>query len=143
MADLRQVAAEGLAAMNAHDERRLRATYADEAVLEAPGPVRFEGGDAVTEYAMVWLHAFPDAQMSVVNELVAGDWFVQEFTFTGTHTGTLTSPEGDIPPTNRQATGRGVDVARVAGGKIVEEHLYFDQVEILTQLGLMPETATA
>jgi hypothetical protein len=30
---------------------------------------------------------------------------------------------------------------RVSGGKIVEEHLYFDQVQVLTQLGLMPEPA--
>jgi ketosteroid isomerase-like protein len=30
---------------------------------------------------------------------------------------------------------------RVRDGKIVEEHLYFDQVQVLTQLGLMPEPA--
>ena len=48
--------------MNAHDEKRLRATYADDAVLEAPGPLRLKGRGA-TEYAMVWLRAFPDARM--------------------------------------------------------------------------------
>lgn len=143
MSDPRQVAAEGVAAVNAHDEKRLRATYADDAVLEAPGPLRLEGGDAATEHAMVWLRAFPDARMVVENELVAGDWVVLEFTFTGTHTGTLASLEAEIPPTNRRATGRCVDLVRVEGGKIVEEHMYFDQVELLTQLGLMPETATA
>ena len=78
-----------------------------------------------------------------VNELVAGDWVVQEFTFTGTHTGTLTTPDGDIPPTNRSATGRGVQIMHVENGKISQEHLYFDQVELLTQLGLMPQPATA
>jgi steroid delta-isomerase-like uncharacterized protein len=143
MSDARQVAAEGLDALNAHDERRLRATYADDAVLEAPGPARLEGGDAATEYAMVWLRAFPDAHLTIVDELVAGNVIAQEFTFTGTHTGTLTSPEGDIPATNRPVTGRGVSIQRIENGKIAEEHMYFDQVELLTQLGLMPEPATA
>ena len=32
---------------------------------------------------------------------------------------------------------------RVRDGKIVEEHLYYDQVQVLTQLGLMPEAVTA
>jgi hypothetical protein len=47
----------------------------------------------------------------------------------------------DIPATNRSLSGRGLQMFRVSGGKIVEEHLYFDQVQVLTQLGLMPEPA--
>jgi predicted ester cyclase len=143
MTDPQQVAAENVAALNAHDEARLRATYADDAVMKAPGPARLEGGDAATEYVMVWLRAFPDARQSVENKLVAGDWVVQEFTFTGTHTGTLASPDGDIPPTHRSATGHGVQIQRIAGDRIAEERVYFDQVEILTQLGLLPEPTTA
>jgi hypothetical protein len=34
-------------------------------------------------------------------------------------------------------------IQRIENGKIVEERLYFDQLEILTQLGLVPEPATA
>jgi steroid delta-isomerase-like uncharacterized protein len=143
MADPRQVSAENVAALNASDAERLRATYAESATLEAPGPARFEGADAITEYVMVWLRAFPDGQQTVVNTLVAADWVVSEFTFTGTHTGTLSSPDGDIPATSRKATGRGVQMQRVEDGKIVEERIYFDQLEILTQLGLVPEPATA
>ena len=143
MADPLQVSAESIAAVNAHDAPRLRATYADDAVLEAPGPVRLVGGDAVTEYVMVWLRAFPDAQQTVTSELSAGNYVVQEITFSGTHTATLTSPEGDIPPTNRKLTGRYVGIQRIENDKIVEEHIYFDQMEILGQLGVLPEPATA
>jgi hypothetical protein len=39
-------------------------------------------------------------------------------------------------------SGRGSEFIRAEGGKVVEEHLYFDQVQIMTQLGLMPEAAT-
>ena len=143
MSDALKVAQENVAALNANDERRLRATYADDAVGEAPGSARLEGGDAIAGYALVWMHAFPDARQTILNELVAGDWVVQEFSFSGTHTGTLASPDGDIPPTNRSVTGRGVQIQRIDSSKIVEEHVYFDQVEILEQLGLMPEPATA
>jgi predicted ester cyclase len=143
MADLLQVARENVEALNAHDPARLRATYADDAVLETPDAGRFEGGEQVTGYVMVWLRAFPDAQQTIVNQLVSGNWIVSEFSMSGTHTGTLESPDGDIPPTNRRGTARGVQIQRVEGGKIAEEHLYFDQLEILTQLGLLPEPATA
>ena len=61
-------------------------------------------------------------------------------TFTGTHTETLASPEGDIPATNKSVDGRAVELTRVADGKIVENHLYYDNMELLTQLGLIPET---
>ena len=55
--------------------------------------------------------------------------------------GVLASPAGEIPPTNRRLTGRGVQALRVQGDAVVETQLYFDQVQLMTQLGLMPETA--
>ena len=141
MNDPRHVAAEGVAALNAHDEQRLRAVYAEGAVLEAPGPARLEGADQAVEYVMEWLRAFPDARQEITNEVAAGDWVVQEFTFTGIHEGTLSSPDGEIAPTHRRLEGKGVQIARVRDGKIVEERVYFDQVDVLTQLGVMPEPA--
>lgn len=141
MADTKQVAAEALEAFNAHDEARMRATYADEVVFEAPGDARTEGVDATVAYAMAWLSAFPDAALTVRDEIYDGEWGVQRFTFDGTHEGTLSGPGGDVPATNRRLSGRGVQLFRVRAGKIVEEHLYYDQVQVLTQLGLMPEPA--
>jgi predicted ester cyclase len=92
---------------------------------------------------MSWLNAFEDGRLEVHNELVAGDWVVQEFVFAGTHTGTLSGPAGDIPPTNRQLRGRGTQILRVENGLVVDTRLYFDQVDVMTQLGLMPEAASA
>ena len=90
---------------------------------------------------MAWLNAFPDAKLTVQDEIYDGEWGVQRFTFDGTHQATLSGPGGDIPATNRRLSGRGLQMFRVHEGKIVEEHLYFDQVQVLTQLGLMPEPA--
>lgn len=143
MADAREVAAKFIEAFNAHDEGRIRELNGEAAVFEAPGDVRVEGREAATQYAMAWLRAFPDARMIVKNELVAGDWVTQEFSFEGTHEETLSSPAGDIPATHRRLTGRGVQIFRVEGDAVADTHLYFDQVQIMTQLGLMPEPATA
>jgi steroid delta-isomerase-like uncharacterized protein len=141
MADTKQVAAEALEAFNAHDAAGIGATYADEIVFEAPGDVRTEGVEETVGYAMAWLNAFPDAKLTVHDEIYDGEWGVQRFTFNGTHQDTLSGPGGDIPATNRSLAGRGLQMFRVRDGKIVEEHLYFDQVQMLTQLGLMPEAA--
>lgn len=143
MADTRQVAAEALGAFNAHDEARIRATYAEDVVFEAPGDARISGADAATGFAMAWLNAFPDATVTVHEEVCDGEWCVQRFTFDGTHEATLTGPGGDVPATNRRLSGRGVQMFRVRDDKIVEEHLYYDQVQVMTQLGLMPEAVTA
>jgi steroid delta-isomerase-like uncharacterized protein len=143
MTDAQKIGADFVDAFNAHDEERIRALSAENTVFEAPGDVKLEGRDAATEYAMAWLRAFPDARIDVHNELVSGDWVVQEFTFTGTHGETLSGPGGDIPATNRRLEGRGVQILRVEGDTVADTRLYFDQVQVLTQLGLMPEAARA
>ena len=143
MADARQVGADFVAAFNAHDEARIRELNSENAIVEAPGDVRVEGGEAATQYALAWLRAFPDATINVTNELVSGDWVVQEFAFEGTHEDTLSGPGGDIPATHRRLNGRGVQIFRVEGDAVADTRLYFDQVQIMTQLGLLPEPATA
>jgi predicted ester cyclase len=143
MAEAAAVAAAYIEAFNAHDEDRIRQLNAPDGVLEAPGDVRLEGGEAAAAYAMSWVKAFGDARLSVQNELVAGDWVAQEFVFEGIHSAPLATPMGEIPATNRQLRGRGVQVFRVENGAVVDTRLYFDQVDVMTQLGLMPEPATA
>jgi steroid delta-isomerase-like uncharacterized protein len=143
MASAREVAAADVEAFNAHDEERIRALTAEDAVFEAPGDVRLEGREAGTQYAMAWLRAFPDARLTVHNELVTGDWVTQEFTFEGTHEETLSGPGGDLPATHRRLKGRGVQILRIEGDLVAETRLYFDQVQVLTQLGVLPEPAAA
>jgi steroid delta-isomerase-like uncharacterized protein len=143
MTDAREVGRRFIDAFNAHDQQRIRDLNGDDTVFEAPGDVKIEGRDAATDYAMAWLRAFPDARITVHNEVAEGDWVIQEFTFTGTHEDTLMSPAGEIPATHKTLTGRAVQIFRVEGETIADTRLYFDQVQVMTQLGLMPEPATA
>jgi steroid delta-isomerase-like uncharacterized protein len=128
-------------AFNAHDEAGIRSAYADDVIFEAPGDIRMVGAGPTVEYAMNWLRAFPDATMQVETEVVDREWVVQRFLFEGTHENALEGPTGDIPATGRRLVGRGVQVTRVEDGQIAEDYLYFDQVQVLMQLGLMPELA--
>jgi len=143
MANAKAIGARFVEAFNAHDEAVIRELNGDDVVFEAPGDIHVEGRDAATEYAMAWLRAFPDAHLTVNNELGDGDWVVQEFSFEGTHENTLASPAGDIPATHRRLKGRGVQIFKVEGDVVTDTRLYFDQVQVMTQLGLMPEPATA
>ncbi len=61
-----------------------------------------------------------------------------EFTFAGTHDDTLVGPAGEIPATHRHFKGRGVRIMKVKGDQVADVRLYFDQVNVLTQLGVMP-----
>jgi steroid delta-isomerase-like uncharacterized protein len=141
MADAKRVAAEWNKAFNAHDEDRMRELTAEDAVFTAPGGVRIEGRDALLEYAMGWLDAFPDGRITVERRIVSENLIVEEYTFEGTHEGTLPGPAGDIHATGRTLKARVADVTRVEDGKMVEANLYFDQVEVLTQLGVVRELA--
>jgi steroid delta-isomerase-like uncharacterized protein len=141
--DAREVGQRFIDAFNAHDEQRIGELNAENTLFEAPGDVKIHGREAATEYAMAWIRAFPDARITVHNEVIDGDWVVQEFTFTGTHQGTLMSPAGEIPATHNTLSGRGVQIFRVQGDTVADTRLYFDQVQVMTQLGLMPEPASA
>jgi steroid delta-isomerase-like uncharacterized protein len=143
MADTKELAQRFVEAFNAHDEKALLALETPDATLSAPGGITLKGREASTAYAMAWLSAFPDARMVIRNEIISGDTIVQEFTFEGTHTATLRAPTGDVPATNRRLSGRGVQVIKVRDGLAADTQLYYDQVDVLTQLGLMPTPAAA
>lgn len=128
-------------AFNAHDEVTLKSLYADSAKFLAPGDVRLVGKDAIIGYTQNWMKALPDAKINVTHEIVSAPWIVQEFVFSGTHTGPLTSPMGTIQATNRKVNGQCVSINRFENDKIVESRLYFDVVQLLTQLGVMPTVA--
>jgi ketosteroid isomerase-like protein len=83
----------------------------------------------------------PDARAIVEHTVEAGETVAVEGRFTGTHTGPLATDEGDVDPTGAAVDLRFADVSRVRDGKIVAYHTYYDQLGLLTQLGLMGEAS--
>jgi steroid delta-isomerase-like uncharacterized protein len=143
MTDTHDVATTFIAAFNSHDPARMAASSSENVVAVVPPDTTLRGREAVTAYLTAWVNAFPDAYIEVHDEIVAGDTAIQQYTFRGTHTGTLLTPAGEIPATGKALAGRGVEIITAAGDQVAELQLYFDQVQVLTQLGLMPEPASA
>lgn len=83
--------------------------------------------------------AFPDMHFTIEDIIAEGDTVVVRLMGHGTHQGNL----GDIPPTGKQATIRGVTIYRIAGGKLTEQWESFDDLGLLQQLGVIPAMSQA
>ena len=129
---------------NAGDLDGVMDLYADDAVQGMPDGI-FEGRSAIRERLANELEAIPDVTHTVVSFIEQGDAFADEWTFVGTHTGTLTLPDGTLlPPTGKRVEVKGMEVVRVGlDGKIVLNTLYFDNLAVAAQLGVIPEGASA
>jgi predicted ester cyclase len=141
MPEVKDTTSRFVSAFNAHDEKALHATHAENIKFNAPGGFKATNAKDATGYAMTWLKAFPDGKMKVRTEIVSGPWVVQEIAMEGTHTAPLETPNGTVQPTYKKLAGYGVQILKVEDGKITEARIYFDQLDQMTQLGLIPTPA--
>jgi ketosteroid isomerase-like protein len=130
------------AAVMSGDRDALGRLYSADAVAETPDAPRIEGGAAIVDHLLAFKRAFPDASFESSAAHEAGDTAIDEGWFVGTHTGVLTTPEGDVEPTGRSLRLRQCDVLTVADGMAVAHRFYYDQLDFLSQLGL-PASDTA
>ena len=106
-------------------------------VLEAPGGIRLTGREAVEAIWNTWIEAFPDNRLDIMGIHSDDRGGVHEGRFTGTHAGTLRGlAAGEIPATGRTVEARFAGVYEFEEGKITSWHLYFDQADMMSQLGL-------
>jgi len=117
--------------------------YAEDAVAETPDEGTVSGRDAVVDWALEFKVAFPDASYESTREHEVGNTAIDEGYFVGTNTGPLKLPDGEIPPTGKSVRVRACDIATVENGLVTSHRFYFDQMDFLTQLGLVPEEETA
>ncbi|NUT25615.1 MAG: SnoaL-like domain-containing protein [Streptomyces sp.] len=121
------------------DLKALGELYADDAVAVTPDGGEIHGRDGIVEYWRQMTDAIPDGEYQSVHAYEVGDTAIDEGFFTGHNTGPIQLPSGEtIPATQKEVKVRGVDFATVRDGKIVEYRLYFDEMEFLEQLGLLP-----
>ncbi len=104
--------------------------------LHAPGGMQLSGQDAADTIWATWNEAFPDNRLEIVTIHTDDRGGVHEGRFIGTHTGTLRTPAGEIAPTGRTLDARFCGVYEVENDKITSTHLYFDQADLVDQLGL-------
>ena len=90
-------------------------------------------------FSTAFRQAFPDYQVTIHDVIVEGDKVVTRKTFSGTHRAEWMG----VPATGRQISFGGIDIVRIAGGKVVEHWAEFDMLTLLQQIGAMPAPAPA
>jgi ketosteroid isomerase-like protein len=136
MGQAREIMDRLTAAVMSGDGDALGQLYAADAVAETPEGPRLEGGAAIADYLLTFKRAFPDASHESAMKHEAGDTAIDEGYFVGTHTGALSTPEGEVPPTGRKIRLRECDILTVRDGVAVSHRFYYDQLDFLSQLGL-------
>jgi steroid delta-isomerase-like uncharacterized protein len=95
------------------------------------------GREGFKELVNFYRSAFPDAQVTVENQIAEGDKVATRWTGRGTHQGDFAG----LPATGKQATITGITIDRIEGGRIVESWNEANQLGLLQQLGAIPEQA--
>src|SRR5918999_4965077 len=131
MGEARQVMDRLADALQSHDADAIAACFAEDGEIVDPfGTTR--GRQEIAEYWRKNFEAFPDLRLTVERTYESGDTAIDEWTFTGTQTGPIVTPEGqEIPATGRQVQMSGADFATVAGGLVTSNRAYFDQMAML------------
>ena len=97
------------------------------------GPVPV-GPAGFAAMASRWRAALPDLQLHIDLMLAEADLVAARWTITGTHTG----PLGRISPSGKAVTFSGVNIFRLASGRIAEIWNHRDDLRLYQQIGALP-----
>jgi steroid delta-isomerase-like uncharacterized protein len=109
--------------------------------VEASGSPGVMNRDQATAYNRQFLDAFPDLHFDLKDIVAQGDRVAVNWVARGTHKAPLTyaSTGFSLPPTNRMATVPGSSFFEIRNNKIVHSTGHWDQLSLLTQLGVLTE----
>lgn len=124
----------------ARDPKAVAECFAQDAVAVTPDAGELRGRDTIVEYFDHFTEMIPRATFESLHKYEAGDTAIDEGYFGGRNTGPIALPTGEtLPATEQEVRLLGCDLATVEDGVIVSYRLYFDQADLFTQLGIMPE----
>ncbi len=107
--------------------------FTKDVVMHA-SPKNIVGIDSARAYYANFLTGFSKITFTIKDVFGQGDKLVKYWNFKGTHTGIFFG----IPATDKTVNIDGTTLVRMANGKIAEERDFFDNLDFMTQLGLMP-----
>jgi predicted ester cyclase len=143
---LRELYLEAMRRTDARDHAGFLAMQDDDAVWQVGGAT-LRGKEEIRGWLQPFWQAFTTSRHALEHVYeVESDRVVAEGTFTGTHDGPLPLPDGtELPPTGKPVSFRfAMSVEREPGAEVARAvSLYFDQLDFLGQLGLLPAPAAA
>jgi predicted ester cyclase len=104
-------------------------------VSRGPESSQVMGPEGIKQAVMLFRSAFPDLHYIVHEEIAQGDLVMTRFSARGTQR----EPFLGAAPTGRVVSYTvGMDLNRIAGGRIVESWVNYDALAPLQQIGLVP-----
>ncbi len=138
MGEARQVFDRFTAAMTRGDIDEVASLYAEDATALSPEG-ELGGRKDIVEFLRLFTEAFSDFRWEPLHYHEDGHTAIDEGWICGVHTGPLPGPDGQpVPATGKSIRVRECDAVTVEGGLITSHRFYYDQVDLLSQLGLMP-----
>ena len=130
----RTVARRWIDAFNARDDAAEAAARTADYIAHAPDSIQGDtlDSDAWIKFLGVFLEGFPDLHLEVLGSSADEGMVAQRILSTGTQTGNFRG----LPPTNRKVRFSGLEINRMAGGKVAEHWFQLDAVTLFEQLGL-------
>ena len=117
----------------AHDADALGGLYSRDCTVAA-GAMVLRGREEITAFWKAWFEAFPDVASTNHHTLVDPPHFLFDWVEDGTHTGALRIGGGEIAPTGRRISWRGMSLYTVDGGEIASVLYHADQAALIAQL---------
>ena len=93
------------------------------------------GPEGVKGVVSMFRGAMPDLRVVVEDMIAEGDKVATRYTLEGTHEGELFG----VPPTGKRLSIKSMTVERVSEGKIREHWRVTDNLDMMQQLGVVPE----
>lgn len=126
-------------AIAARDWEAYGRIFAEDLVMVTPSlPGTTTGRQVRVQVVRGIMSPFPDGVVQVQRSFGQGDWACLEVLFTGTHTEPLPGPGGtEIPATHRAVKLPYCMVMKFRDGLVSHLYEYYDQLDLMTQLGLM------
>lgn len=119
------------ATWNDADDSAIDALTTEGFRLEAPGPGRIEGREALKRTVAAWRRGFPDGRMELQFVFAEKDAVVARWSARGSHRGEFLG----FAPTGRQASWTGLTIYRIEDGRVAEAWGEVDALGLMRQLG--------
>jgi predicted ester cyclase len=103
-------------------------------VGRGPEASRVVGPEGLKQAVTMFRRAFPDLTYAIEEDMAERDLVWTRFSAKGTFKG----PFLGAAPTGNAVRYTGMDLNRIAGGKIVESWVNYDALALLQQVGLVP-----
>jgi predicted SnoaL-like aldol condensation-catalyzing enzyme len=106
-------------------------------VSHAPGdPELSRGPEDIKEIVRAYHAAFPDLTFTVEKQVAEGDLVVTRWIARGAHQGEFMG----VSPSGRRIEVSGMSMDRISGSRIVEHWNNWEALEMMEQIGAIPES---